>query len=244
MYLKERLQKLPIGDFIEVGPGSGEISNLLLSLGWKGSAYDLEFDTIQRLESRFSHQIDGGKYKAVNCDFLSLDPNITPKGDLIISSMVMEHLNEDLENRYMQQAKMLLKPNGLFVGLVPSSPKYWGIEDEIAGHHRRYTFDSIQKLTHDTNWHLSHCVGLTFPISNLLFPLSNFLVEKKESHKISLSNLQKTKASGKRNVKYKTHFPSIFSIFLNSYFLFPFHLLQKIFLYSDSAMVIFFEAKP
>ena len=242
MYLKERLKKLPNGDFIEVGPGSGEISNLLLSLGWKGSSYDLAFDTIQKLETRFSHQIEDGKYKAVNCDFLSLDPNITPKADLIISSMVLEHLDEDLEQRYMHQAKMLLNPNGLLVGLVPSSPKHWGIEDEIAGHHRRYTFDSIQKLTHNTNWHLSHCVGLTFPISNLLLPFSNFLVQKSEGHKVNLSKLQKTKDSGLRHVPFKTEFPSIISLFINSFCLLPFHWLQKLFASNSNCLVTYFEA--
>jgi hypothetical protein len=36
MYLRERLEKLEPGRFIEIGPGSGEISKLLLDLGWGG----------------------------------------------------------------------------------------------------------------------------------------------------------------------------------------------------------------
>jgi len=37
MYLKERLVDVAPGRFIEVGPGTGEISNLLLKFGWGGS---------------------------------------------------------------------------------------------------------------------------------------------------------------------------------------------------------------
>ena len=36
MYLRERLENIKPGRFIEIGPGSGEISGLLLDLGWTG----------------------------------------------------------------------------------------------------------------------------------------------------------------------------------------------------------------
>ena len=61
MYLNERLKKLPAGRFVEMGPGSGEITNLLLKLGWNGVVYDLERQTIERLKKRFSEEIEEGK---------------------------------------------------------------------------------------------------------------------------------------------------------------------------------------
>lgn len=57
MYLEERLRKIPPGRFIEVGPGSGEITQALLSRAWSGRSYDLEAKTISKLEDRFAAQI-------------------------------------------------------------------------------------------------------------------------------------------------------------------------------------------
>ena len=38
MYLRERLRNIKPGRFIEIGPGSGEITRLLLELGWAGAS--------------------------------------------------------------------------------------------------------------------------------------------------------------------------------------------------------------
>jgi hypothetical protein len=130
------------------------------------------------------------------------------------------------------------------VGLVPASPAHWGIEDDIAGHCRRYTRDSLNRLAKATNWSLLHLTGLTFPVSNLLLPISNFLVARSEKHKLAYSALQRTEQSGRRTVKYKTFFPSILGIFLNPITLFPLHLIQKLLGKSPRALVLYFEATP
>ena len=36
MYLNDRIKDAPPGKFVEIGPGSGEISKLLLMYGWTG----------------------------------------------------------------------------------------------------------------------------------------------------------------------------------------------------------------
>jgi hypothetical protein len=36
MYLRERIGNIAPGRFVEIGPGSGEVSALLLELGWGG----------------------------------------------------------------------------------------------------------------------------------------------------------------------------------------------------------------
>ncbi len=36
MYLRERLRDINPGRFIEIGPGSGEVTSVLLELGWGG----------------------------------------------------------------------------------------------------------------------------------------------------------------------------------------------------------------
>lgn len=242
LYLKERLQRLAPGSFIEIGPGSGEITQVLLDHGWSGSSFDLGLETIANLCERFKNEVTEQRFTAINADYLSSP--ITETVDLVISCMVMEHLDADMESAFMAKSAACLKPEGIMMGLVPASPAHWGIEDDIAGHCRRYTRDSIGRLVSASRWKLLHLTGLTFPISNLLLPVSNFLVNRSEKHKLTFSTLERTKQSGRRSVKYKTYFPSVLGIFLNPITLFPLHLIQKLFGKSPRALVLFFEAKP
>ncbi len=244
MYLQERLQSIQPGRFVEIGPGSGEITRLLLENGWVGSSYDIEEKTINALKLRFEKEIKDNRYKPINEDYLSSHAKQEMKVDLVISCMVMEHLSEDAQISYMNISKEHLNQNGIMIGLVPASPSHWGIEDDIAGHLRRYTRVTIKELLDKVGWDVLWVAGLTFPVANILLPISNFLVNKNERSKLKLSNLERTKQSGRRVVNFKTHFPSVLRWVLNKYSLFPLHVLQKIFVNSEKAIVLYFEAKP
>jgi SAM-dependent methyltransferase len=244
MYLDERLKSIVPGHFIEIGPGSGEITNRLLKAGWSGIVYDLSEETINSLKQRFATEIKADRLVVVLGDFLnsSLPCQPTERADVIISCMVMEHLDNEAERKFMALSALHLKSDGRMIGLVPASPRYWGIEDDIAGHCRRYSSEYLLSLLHTTGWQAQHIAGLTYPISNLLLPLSNYLVRQHETSKLVLSSLERTKHSGHRNVRFKTHFPSIMKLFLNECVLLPLHWLQKFFSYSNKALVIYFEA--
>lgn len=241
MYLRERLKNISPGQFIEIGPGSGEVSNLLLELGWKGAAYDLETRTVDNLRNRFKIEISECRYEVFKQDYLKLSVGPEKKVDLIISCMVLEHFDDALESIFIQQSSNLLKSSGLMIGLVPASPDHWGIEDDIAGHYRRYTRHDLNKLM-NKQWDIRHIVGLTFPVSNILLPISNFLVNRAEISKLGMSTLEKTKASGIRDVRFKTNFPNILSLVLNRHVLLPLHWLQKFFSSSKKSLVLYFEA--
>jgi SAM-dependent methyltransferase len=245
MYLQERLKHIVPAHFLEIGPGSGEITQLLLSLGWTGISCDLDVVTVQRLNNRFANAVGDSRYLCVAADFLNEQQSFLPsKVDLVISCMVMEHLDYGAESTFIRKTASLLKPTGLMIGLVPGSPEHWGVEDDIAGHYRRYTRESISTLMLKNQWQILHLVGLTFPISNFLLPISNFLVKRSELSSLNFSHLERTKKSGKRNVLFKTHFPPVFQLLLNRYVLLPLHICQKMSANHVSAMVLYFEARP
>jgi SAM-dependent methyltransferase len=241
IYLKERLSLLTPGRFVEVGPGSGEITRLLLDSGWSGLSFDIEEKTIKDLSERFAKEVSENRFVPINQDYLST--TILEKVDLVISCMVMEHLKEKEQSAFMEKSLQILKQGGVMIGLVPGSPKHWGIEDEIAGHFRRYTRVDISEQINSTGWQVRHLVGLTFPISNLLFPISNLLVKRSESQKLILTNFEKTKLSGKRNVNFKTRFNMMFILLLNPIIFYPLGILQKYFSKSERCMVLYFEAE-
>lgn len=241
LYLRERLDKTPPGKFIEIGPGGGEITRLLLDMGWNGWAYDLESQTVDTLKARFAPEITQGRLVLHHGNYLNAPP--AEKVDLVISCMVMEHMEEAEQNAYMKQAASQLKPDGLMIGLVPASPEHWGIEDDIAGHMRRYTRASLNALATATGWKVSHIHGLTYPISNILLPISNFLVRRRESQKLILSPTERTRQSGHRKVPFKTHFASVLGLVLNPVMMYPWHILQKLLGGNENALILYFEAK-
>jgi hypothetical protein len=243
MYLRERLRGLQPGHFVEIGPGSGEITGLLLDHGWSGISYELEAKTVQTLRARFANEIAAKRFIPVNESYL-LSPPLLKKVDMVISCMVMEHLEDDTQYDFMGKSANCLKIGGVMIGFVPASPEHWGIEDDIAGHFRRYSRESLRSLLQRSRWKVVHVAGLTYPVSNLLLPISNFLVRRNEVSKLKLSIFERTKQSGRRNVRFKTHFPSVLKLILNEWTMLPLYWIQKLFSNSDKALVIYFEAIP
>lgn len=158
--------------------------------------------------------------------------------------MVIEHFSPRKEKQFFKKSKIFLKSNGSLFCYIPGSPEHWGIEDEIAGHFRRYTVDGLKKMLASLGWNLKAIEGLTYPLSNILLPISNWLVKKYEIKKLKLTKDKKTKSSGRRYVPLKTEFPKYLKILLNPISLYLFFLLQNIFKKNLKCLTIFFEATP
>lgn len=242
MYLRGRLRRWQ-GSFIEIGPGRGEITQRLLAMGWRGTVYDLDAETVAHLRQRFQAEVADARLQIVHGDFTA-GTRDAPSADLVISCMVMEHMDDATQQRYLAAAKAVLRPGGRLVGFVPGSPSHWGIEDEIAGHQRRYTRESLYSLAAENGWCIEHLTGLTYPVSNLLLPVSNWLVRRSEASKLVLDELERTKQSGRRDVAFKTAFPRPMNLLLNEWTMFPLHLLQRVFRHANGALVLYFEAVP
>ena len=241
MYLKERLYSRKRGSFIEIGVGQGNLSSCLLALGWTGIGYELDAQSAARAADLNASAIAEGKYRVVRGDWLTAP---CARADLVISSMVLEHLNEEDQARYFVRCREQLSPDGLCILIVPGSPRDWGIEDEIAGHYRRYDYAQLHALLEKEGCRVLHLAGLTYPLSNWLLPLSNFLVHRAESQKRALSLGQRTQSSGRRDVWGKTRFPGAARLVLNEIALYPFHLLQKMARTAQRALVIYCEFTP
>lgn len=242
MYLKERLSLLKPGFFIEVGVGAGSLSRLLCQLGWKGAGFEINKASAKNAGQVLKQYIEAGQYQLRNENWLDNEEKF--EADLIISSMVIEHLNDTDEALYFERCEKALAESGRCIVLVPSSMKYWGIEDEIAGHYKRYSKETLALLMQKLNWTVLHFSSLTYPLSNILFPISEYFVQKAEKDKLNLSMESKTELSGNRQVPFKTVYPKLFKLILNEKVLFPFHCLQKIFSTHPDALVAYLECQP
>ncbi len=241
MHLKERIKHVKPGVFLEIGCGAGYLSQILLNYGWKGEGPDLNSSALDANRKANSDFIKRGVYNLRNSNFFSGPSARRKKYDLIISSMVIEHFDENSEREYFLKCKSLLRTNGLLILFVPASPRHWGIEDDIAGHFRRYTRVRLSELAHAFHLKINCIDGLTYPVSNFLLPLSNYIVKIQEEKNLSLTNEEKTIKSGYRVVKGKTQFSKNFFIILNEYTLFPLYLIQKIFKNNRACLVLYAE---
>lgn len=241
MYFKKRLKKIAKEKktFMEIGAGKGYFSKLFLEKGFHGIGFDLNQQACEFNAKLNRSFVEKKFYEIRHEDFLNAS-NLS-NVDIIFSCMVIEHLDDATLNKFFQKCKQLLNPGGIIISFVPSSMHYWGIEDEIAGHIKRYQYNNFSTLALQHNLNVNHIAGLTYPISNILFGLSNHLVKKHENNKKDLTLEQRTIYSGFRNIKYKTLFPSWTKLFLNEFVLYPAYLLQQIFKKNNNCMVIYCE---
>ena len=226
MYLSERIKKNKWSTFYEIGCGKGIFSNLFLRSNLKGNAVDLNARACERSSELNNRYINSQNYTVVNGDFI--DQPETNKYDVIFSCMVIEHIPNEARQVFLEKCKSLLTKNGKIAFLVPASKKHWGVEDDVAGHILRFDRKEVELLAKNLDMKLDHLAGLTYPISNWLFSLSNYIVSKNESNMLAKTQKEKTIYTGSREVNFKTDFPSYTAIFLNRFVLYPLHILQKI----------------
>ena len=246
LYLRERLARLKRGMFIEIGPGEGYLSALLLGAGWRGVGIEPDEVSAERARALNREAVADGRYDLLHDDWLHpAHPERMPTNvDLILSCMVLEHLDDSDELAYFRRCEAQLGKDGIGILLVPASERAWGIEDVAAGHYRRYTRQRLRRLFRVAGWRLQHLAGLTYPISNVLLPLSNWLVRREESDKSEMTMHERTLSSGRRHVPGKTVFPAAAGLILNPIAMYPLHLLQKVFRSSASALVLYAEGRP
>jgi len=240
MYLRKQIAQLPVGTFVEVGGGDGYLTMLLMSMGWCGITIELDSTSAEMLKTHFAKEIDAQQLEVICADFLTYTPQQSV--DLVISSMVIEHLPDDQESQFITQSKRITRDGGRIIILTPLSPAHWGIEDDIAGHIRRYTRDRLKWLLTNSQLHIVKVVGLTYPVSNILLPFSNMLVRRHESAKLTVDKYQLTLESGHRDVPLKTHVPLIFRLIMNEYTLWPLYVIQNWCRNHQSALIGYAEA--
>lgn len=244
MFIRNYLKNNSVEEktFLEIGSGSGQISNILLSLGMKGIGFDLSPKACSQNENINKEYILSNRYEIMNNDFFSYEPD--RKVDYIISSQVIEHFDDAMVTKYFEKCCSILSQGGKIITLVPAGMKYWGIEDITVGHYKRYSFEDFVRISHSFNLEINKNCGLTFPISNFLLPVSNFLVSRAENWKKNISMQRRTELSssgGARHIVGKTKFPPFFKYILNEVTMYPLYLLQILFTRSSRSMVIFCE---
>ena len=149
MSLAENYYRWMLGEFtpfigkeiLEVGAGSGSLTDRLLTFNpTRIMSFEPSENMFPLLQKRFSgHAVveTRGTYLAESA------PELREQFDTAIYVNVLEHVPDDAaEMRLVFDA---LKPGGHVLIFVPALPWLFGSADELFGHFRRYTKESLAK---------------------------------------------------------------------------------------------------
>jgi len=115
---------------LEFGAGNGTIANLVSETGTI-EVCEISDSRLAFLQDRFK---DRENVTAYHQDFFGIEA--TNSYDLIYSSNVLEHCENDLE--FIEHSYNLLKPGGRFVAILPAGAWLYSNLDKNLGHFRRY----------------------------------------------------------------------------------------------------------
>jgi SAM-dependent methyltransferase len=146
------------GTFIECGAGTGDFTRYFLEIGYKGSVYDIDKETLQIL----ADNLKGYKNVTIldNIDTLPED-----SFDYLFAFEVLEHIPDD--RLALQTWTKLIREKGTIVVSVPAHQRKFSNEDSRVGHIRRYEKDSLFELLSGAGYENIRIVNYGFPLGNI-----------------------------------------------------------------------------
>jgi ubiquinone/menaquinone biosynthesis C-methylase UbiE len=141
-YFSQQIKPYIKGNVLEVGAGIAA-TTLLLNDGSANQWLMLEPD--EQMSSLLKNKITSKELPA-NCQLQTgtID-QITSNFDTIIYIDVLEHIEADAEE--IKKASALLNPGGHIIVLSPAFQFLYNPFDKAIGHYRRYSRNTIEKLT-------------------------------------------------------------------------------------------------
>ena len=169
-YFRARLGRLISGQVLEVGAGIGATTRVFQSepfTHW--TCLEPDPALLNQLQDRLLHAPSSEHYDCRQGTLSSMEQD--KKFETILYIDVLEHIQHDKEE--INQAAELLSPGGRLIILSPAYQFLFSPFDTSIGHFRRYTLNSLKKLTPkgcevDQGYYLDS-VGLLASLANRLF---------------------------------------------------------------------------
>jgi 2-polyprenyl-3-methyl-5-hydroxy-6-metoxy-1,4-benzoquinol methylase len=121
-------------EVLDAGCGWGTNLTLLEQTGYDVTGLDISRKSLQKLD-----RIDR---KLVEADLNKDLPVEVPQFDAVLALDVIEHIDDDCQAA--QRLRRLVNPGGRLILSVPAIPELYSEFDEIQGHRRRYTAESLR----------------------------------------------------------------------------------------------------
>jgi SAM-dependent methyltransferase len=132
--LLQRLKIMPPASILEAGCGWGTNLEALEVAGYQITGLDASRKTLDRLDRAYR--------KLIEADLSQDIPDSVPTYDCVLALDVIEHIDDD--RRAVVQLGRLIRPDGRVIVSVPALPELYSQFDEVQGHRRRYTAQSLR----------------------------------------------------------------------------------------------------
>jgi len=214
-------EALPGKTCLELGYGAGDMLLMYAELGLTAYGYDISEEAYQVAARRIS----GRPPLNTKIVLLHNEEEIRAKRyDYLMAFEVLEHMEDDAS--VLQQWRDLLKDGGKLLISVPAHKSKWGADDVAFGHYRRYEREEMSALLTNSGFQILHFWNYAYPLSLLLDLYPNRRVLSGSGK--SLSRTERSKLSGVKRKRNLTN-----RVFSSDSFLYPFFLLQRLFLNRD-----------
>ena len=149
----------PAGRFLEVGAGTGALTQTFLARGFTGVCYDLGEANRQVLRRNLAGF--GAAIEVVD-SLTTLEPGTF---DYVVAFEVLEHIDADAEA--LRSWARYLKPGGRIIVSVPAHMSKFNDEDRAVGHYRRYERLQLQRLFETAGCRDTRILSYGFPLAVL-----------------------------------------------------------------------------
>ena len=182
----------PKGRFLEVGCATGDFGFSLADRGYSGVMIDFSHQAAEIVTHQLAtRQENNLAFKPVDIMDYSIDG---PLFDLVTIFEVLEHVERDYD--VVKKINKLLKPGGYVLFSVPARKKFWSLDDDRAGHVRRYEKDELFRLLVDNHFEVIKLLSYGYPFTALLKAMRGLAHRLKKSEHSTKGNIELTKKSG------------------------------------------------
>lgn len=155
------------GTFLELGAGTGSLSQEFMDRGFSAILYDIGEQTCVRLRERFAGQ--AARVRVID----TLDVVPATSVNYLFAFEVLEHIADDVAA--LKEWTTKLKSGGSLLVSVPAHARKYGPSDRRVGHERRYERAQLKELLESTGYADIKIVCYGFPLGNITRAVGNLL---------------------------------------------------------------------
>lgn len=160
--IRKQLGSQPCGLILDIGSGISPVSEQKNSTVYA----DVSFNALRRIDARMKVVAD-----AENMCFKRAF-------DCVACSEVLEHIEND--KKALSEISKAMKKQSTFILTVPMNPRYWGKDDSLVGHKRRYTREEVRQKIEDARLCIDSETVVSGPIERLsTLIITNLFLSKK-----------------------------------------------------------------
>jgi len=124
----------PPATLLDVGCGWGVNLTAFERAGYVVTGLDVSRETLR--------MIDRPDRRLIEADLSKSLPDGAPEFDCVLALDVIEHIDDDVQA--LRQLARLVRPGGHVIVTVPALPELYSEFDDVQGHRRRYTAETLR----------------------------------------------------------------------------------------------------